>query len=79
MPKFRSRQELVDWLTEQAKEKLHEDAMELVKKGICKRHLQEVLPAMVQEAMARRDALMVQIDSAVMEFNANVPEHPTIN
>ena len=53
--------------------------MELAKRGMCKHRLEEVLPAMVQEAMAWRDAMMAKLDDAVMEVNANVPEHPTIN
>lgn len=78
--KFNSREEVVDWLTEQAKERVVDDALELMRRdGLTKEHLKQLLPTMLAEAFAWRDDILSNLDSLAMDLNGNVPEHPTVN
>jgi hypothetical protein len=78
--KFNSRDEFIDWLTEKAKQKLFADVMQLLNQGMDRDHvMNELAPAMVAHAMAERDEFVSTVDALVMDFNANTPEHTTVN
>jgi hypothetical protein len=80
MMTFKTRDEICCWLTEQAKERVVHDAMELVRRdGLTKDCIKAMLPAMMAEAMAWRDEMLANVDSMVMDVNANTPEHTTVN
>jgi hypothetical protein len=78
--RFNSRAELVDWLTEVAKEKLEHDVLTMLEHGMdYNLVMTKLAPVMAASAMAERDQIIANVDSLVMDMNANAPEHSTIN
>lgn len=78
--KFRSRQELSNWLTDQAKEKLERDVVQLLEQGMDRDHvMHELAPAMARAAVRDRDEILANFDACMMDFNATAEHNTTIN
>jgi hypothetical protein len=76
-----NRDELIEFLTETAKQAIFDDVVQMLKQGADRNHvLNELMPAMVKTAMAERNEILANVDSLAVDMDANVAtERSTIN